>query len=36
LVRYRRQGRKIFYALDDEHVRELIEIGREHVEEEKR
>lgn len=36
LVRYRRQGRNIFYSLDDDHVRRLIEIGREHVEEETR
>jgi DNA-binding transcriptional ArsR family regulator len=34
LVRYRRQGRNIFYRLDDDHVRRLIAIGCEHVEEE--
>ncbi|MBD3382382.1 MAG: metalloregulator ArsR/SmtB family transcription factor [candidate division Zixibacteria bacterium] len=34
LVRNRRQGRNIFYSLDDDHVRRLIAIGCEHVEEE--
>ena len=31
LVRWRREGRKIFYALDDEHVADLFRRGLEHV-----
>jgi DNA-binding transcriptional ArsR family regulator len=31
LVRWRREGRQIFYALDDEHVTDLFERGLEHV-----
>lgn len=31
LVRGRREGRMVFYALDDEHVRVLLRQGREHV-----
>ena len=31
VVRPRRQGRHIYYRLDDEHVRELFERGRSHV-----
>ena len=33
LVRFRREGKIIFYALDDEHVRNIINMGMEHVEE---
>jgi len=33
LVRVRREHRQIFYALDDEHINELMEAGIEHVEE---
>lgn len=33
LVRYRREGKIIFYALDDEHVRNILNMGMEHVEE---
>lgn len=33
LVRFRREGKSIFYALDDEHVYHIIEMGMEHVEE---
>lgn len=33
LVRFRRQGKIIFYALDDDHVRNIIAMGMEHVEE---
>ncbi len=33
LVRFRRQGKIIFYALDDEHVRNIINMGMEHIEE---
>jgi ArsR family transcriptional regulator len=31
LVRWRRDGRQIFYALDDEHVADLFRRGLEHV-----
>jgi ArsR family transcriptional regulator len=31
LVRWRRDGRQIFYALDDDHVAELFRRGLEHV-----
>ena len=34
LVRFRREGKSIFYALDDEHVRNILSMGVEHVEEE--
>lgn len=33
LVKYRREGKIIFYSLDDEHVRTLYEIGEKHIEE---
>lgn len=33
LVRSRRKGRHIFYRLDDEHVRDLVSKGLEHVRE---
>jgi ArsR family transcriptional regulator len=31
LVRARKQGRYVFYALDDEHVRDLFTYGLAHV-----
>ena len=31
VVRARRSGKMIFYSLDDEHVRMLLDIGREHL-----
>jgi ArsR family transcriptional regulator, lead/cadmium/zinc/bismuth-responsive transcriptional repressor len=31
LVKSRREGREIFYTLDDEHIRELYELGLKHV-----
>ena len=31
LVRARREGRSVFYRPDDEHIRQLLEITREHV-----
>lgn len=32
LVRYRKQGRMVFYSLDDEHIRLLLDVGlRRHV-----
>lgn len=33
LVRYRREGKTIYYALADEHVRSLLSQGMEHVQE---
>lgn len=33
LVKFRREGKSIFYALDDEHVRNILSMGMEHVEE---
>ena len=33
LVRSRREGKSIFYSLADEHVRSIIDQGREHIEE---
>mgnify|MGYP001146385429 CR=1 FL=1 len=33
LVKYRKEGKVVYYSLDDEHVREIYEKGREHVEE---
>jgi ArsR family transcriptional regulator, lead/cadmium/zinc/bismuth-responsive transcriptional repressor len=31
LVKSRRDGREIFYTLDDEHIRELFELGLKHI-----
>ncbi len=31
LVRFRREGKTVFYALDDDHVRSVLELGMEHV-----
>ena len=31
LVRYRKQGRRVYYQLDDEHISELFRGGLEHV-----
>lgn len=33
LVKFRREGKAIYYSLDDEHVRSMIALGMEHVEE---
>ena len=33
LVKYRREGKTVFYALDDEHIFSIINIGLEHLEE---
>lgn len=33
LVKYRKEGKAVFYSLDDEHVKEIFEKGREHIEE---
>lgn len=31
LVRVRREGKQIYYALDDDHVKKIIEMGLDHV-----
>lgn len=31
LVRYRKQGRNVFYSLDDAHIRLLLDVGLQHV-----
>ena len=33
LVKYRKDRKSVIYSLDDEHVREIFEKGREHIEE---
>lgn len=33
LVKYRREGKTVFYALDDEHIFSIINMGIEHLEE---
>lgn len=33
LVKFRKEGKTAFYALDDEHIRDLLDIGFRHVEE---
>ena len=33
LVKYRKDGKVVYYSLDDEHVKQIYEKGREHVEE---
>ena len=33
LIKFRREGKAIFYSLDDDHVRTIISMGMEHVEE---
>lgn len=35
LVKSRRDGKLVYYSLDDDHVRSIIETGREHIEEER-
>ena len=31
LVRYRKQGRNVYYTLDDAHIRLLVDVGLQHV-----
>lgn len=33
LVKYRKEGKSVIYSLDDNHVKEIFEKGREHIEE---
>ncbi len=33
LIRSRREGKNIIYALDDDHVYRILQMGREHIEE---
>ncbi len=33
LVKYRKEGRSVFYSLDDDHIRKLFKQGLDHVEE---
>lgn len=33
LVKYKRSGKNIFYSLDDDHVRTILSMGMDHVEE---
>lgn len=33
LVRYRREGKTVYYALNDQHVEKMLEMGLEHVQE---
>ena len=33
LVRYRREGKTVYYALDDDHVRSILSMGMDHIEE---
>ena len=33
LVKFRRQGKTVFYSLDDDHVRSILALGMEHIRE---
>ena len=33
LVKYRKQGKSVFYSLDDAHIEQLLEVAAQHVEE---
>ena len=33
LVRFRREGKTVYYALDDDHVRSILSMGMDHIEE---
>ena len=32
IVKYRKDGKEVYYTLDDEHIKKLYEIGLEHIE----
>lgn len=34
LVKYRKEGKTVYYSLDDEHIKDLYEIAKKHIEEE--
>jgi ArsR family transcriptional regulator len=36
LVRYRKQGRNVYYSLDDAHINLLLDVGLQHVGDEER
>lgn len=31
LVRYRREGKTVYYSLDDDHIKQIFEMGMEHI-----
>ena len=33
LVKFRKEGKVVYYSLDDEHISEIVKKGREHIEE---
>ena len=33
IVKFRREGKAVFYSLDDDHVRSIVDLGMKHVEE---
>ena len=33
LVKFRREGKTVFYSLDDDHVRSILSLGMEHLDE---
>ena len=33
LVKFRREGKSVFYSLDDDHIKQILSMGMEHVEE---
>ena len=35
LVKYKREGKTIFYSLDDDHVKMILNLGMEHISENK-
>ena len=35
LVKYKREGKTIFYSLDDDHVKMILNLGMEHISESK-
>ena len=32
IVKYRKEGKEVYYTLDDEHVKQVFEVGIEHIE----
>ncbi len=32
IVKYRKQGKEVYYMLDDDHIKQLFEVGIEHIE----